>query len=233
MFHACYAAAGVDAGSGAAELGKMHLKLLVVMAMSGAPHVRAKLHALGAAALLLSEFTLEAQLLSVEQMQAAAGAEDGGSYSMSEGDTNSEADISRHNSSSAEEQPQDNADRGATGALESNSKDLFASTGVTSTGVTTSSQLPQGPLPAPRGIITKRPSKDLPAQQQGTSTAQPPHSADPSAPGAAVLHSGRGSKAKGSSGRKAPAPKSQKFTFTYDLNEDVERLLELEDDLGE
>jgi hypothetical protein len=239
MFHACYAAAGVDAGSGAAELGKMHLKLLVSMAMSGAPHVRSKLHALGAAALLLSEFTLEAQLLSVERMQAAAEAEDAGSESMSEDGTASDADISRHNSSSEEEQ-QAAGNTGSDAAADDSSKGIAAQKGATSAGVSLPSQ-PSQPAPqAPKGITTTRPSKDLTdqqqqqQQQQAPGSAPPPGTTDPSAPGATVLHSEQAnSKGNRSSGNKGSTAKSQKFTFTYDLNEDVERLLELEDDLGE
>ncbi|GFH15470.1 protein kinase domain-containing protein [Haematococcus lacustris] len=69
-----YTAAGHQASSAAAELASLHLSLLLPLAANGAPAVRAALLRLGAAAFLLREFSLEAQLLSAEQLQAELAA---------------------------------------------------------------------------------------------------------------------------------------------------------------
>ncbi|KAJ9527768.1 hypothetical protein QJQ45_000330 [Haematococcus lacustris] len=94
-----YTAAGHQASSAAAELASLHLSLLLPLAANGAPAVRAALLRLGAAAFLLREFSLEAQLLSAEQLQAELAASEAQTAITCGSDSDIEASSSSSSSS--------------------------------------------------------------------------------------------------------------------------------------
>ncbi|KAL6763965.1 hypothetical protein V8C86DRAFT_2484781 [Haematococcus lacustris] len=171
-----YTAAGHQASSAAAELASLHLSLLLPLAANGAPAVRAALLRLGAAAFLLREFSLEAQLLSAEQLQAELAASEAQTAitcgSDSDIETSSSSSNSNGCSSMDEEQPAGEA--GLAASVEAASGQLATA--------------------AARGGVSREMRAGSAVMLQDTAT---------------------------------------RFFFTGDLNEDLDRLLALEDATGQ
>ncbi|KAJ9528448.1 hypothetical protein QJQ45_020267, partial [Haematococcus lacustris] len=170
-----YTAAGHQASSAAAELASLHLSLLLPLAANGAPAVRAALLRLGAAAFLLREFSLEAQLLSAEQLQAELAA----SEAQTAITCGSDSDIETSSSSS-----------NSNGCSSMDEEQLAEEAGLAAVVEAASGQLATA---AARGGVSREMRAGSAVMLQDTAT---------------------------------------RFFFTGDLNEDLDRLLALEDATG-
>lgn len=159
-------------------------QMLRALAASGTPAVRTAFHQQHVVEFLVREFSLEAQLLSIEEAEAAARRE---AEEDEEGDSDDSSSLSS-SSDCGEREVQAHPSRG---------RPARSSTGGLGAGPSLNT------LPMPAGMM----AGDL-AQH----TKQHPHQ-----------HGKEGGGGKGAGG---------KFRFTYDLNEDLERLMELENQLG-